>query len=277
MLFYRQPFFFVLLILLPMCTILRAQDSSSLYLIKKIEIAARFVEVDRMQQIYALTDAHTIRKYSADGEFLKTFNENNLGEVSSLDVTNPFQIMVFYGEYQTVIVLDRSLSEIYRFRLSDMNFVQLEAVALSTDNRLWVYDPNSFKLYKIENSAKITIESPDLTAILDESFFPKSLREAEFQIFANDPEKGLIIFDNFGNFIQKLAIPGIEYFQVSGRHIFWMDNEMNLHRLHLKTYREEITPLKSLGVDSKNLLQFCIMPDRYLLRYPDSLMILGKQ
>jgi hypothetical protein len=256
--------------------VLYAQDTASLLLVKKLEIKTRFVEVDRLQQIYAVSDDHTLMKFSASGEFQKSFNENNLGAISSVDVSNPFQPMVFYNEYQTAVVLDRSLSELYRFRLSELNFTQIDALALSSDNMLWLYDPNNFKLIKFESNGTVNLESPDLTMILENSFFPKSLREAEYKVFANDPTNGMLIFDNFGNFLQKLSISGIDYFQVSGNFLIWMDADYQLHRLHLKTFREQISPLQRLGIDPENLLQLCILPDHYLLRYPDRLEIVKK-
>jgi hypothetical protein len=256
--------------------VLYAQDTASLLLIKKLEIKTRFVEVDRLQQIYAVTDDHTLMKFSASGEIPKSFNENSLGAISSVDVSNPFQPMVFYNEYQTAVVLDRSLSELYRFRLSELNFTQIDALALSSDNMLWLYDPNNFKLIKFESNGTVNLESPDLSMILETSFFPKNLREAEFKVFASDPTNGMLIFDNFGNFIQRISILDINYFQVSGNFLIWMDADYQLHRMHLKTFREQISPLRDLGINTDKLLQLCVMPEHYLLRYSDSIEIVKK-
>jgi hypothetical protein len=268
--------FYTFFILTTAFSALSAQDTLSDVLIKKIELKSHFIEVDRLQQIYAVNDYHTLMKFSASGEFQKSFNENNLGAISSVDVSNPFQPLVFYNEYQTAVVLDRSLSELYRFKLSELNFTQIEALALSSDNMLWLYDPNNFKLIKFESNGTINLESPDLSSILETSFFPKSLREAEFKVFANDPEKGMLIFDNFGNFIQRLTFNNVDYFQVSGNFLLWMDADKQIHRLHLKTFREQISPVSDLGINSSGLLQLCFMSDRYLLRYSDRIEIVNK-
>jgi hypothetical protein len=273
---FLKLFFNLSLTLIAALPALIAQDLPPNVLIKKIDLKSHFVEVDRMQQIYAVSDDHTLLKFSASGELQKSFNENSLGAISSVDVSNPFQPLVFYNEYQTAVVLDRSLSELYRFKLSELNFTQIDALALSSDNMLWLYDPNNFKLIKFESNGTVNLESPDLSSILESSFFPKSLREAEFKVFANDPEKGMLIFDNFGNFIQRLSLNAIGYFQVSGTFLIWMDADKQLHRLHLKTFREQISPLTDLGIDSKDLLQLCIMPNSYLLRYPDRIELVEK-
>jgi hypothetical protein len=55
-----------------------------------------------------------------------------------------------------------------------------------------------------------------------------------------------------------------------------MDADKNLHRMHLKTFREQISPVVDLGIDSKNLIQLCILSDRYLLRYSDRIEIVKK-
>lgn len=270
---FCKVFFFSLFFVF---TGLYAQDTASLFLINKIELKTLFVEVDRLQQFYAVTDDHTLKKFSASGDLVKSFNENSLGAISAVDVSNPFQPMVFYNEYQTAVVLDRSLSELYRFKLGDLGFTQVDALALSSDNMLWLYDPNNFKLIKFESNGTVNLESPDLTMILENSFFPIRLCEAEFKVFANDPDNGLLIFDNFGNFIQRLNVFGIGFFQVSGNLLIWMDADKNLHRMHLKTFREQISPVVDLGIDSKNLIQLCILSDRYLLRYSDRIEIVKK-
>jgi len=251
---------------------LHAQDTMQLQLLKSIDLKAHFIETDRMQQVYVVTNNHSLQKYSADGELLKIYNENGLGAISTVDVTNPLQILVYFADYQTAVILDRSLSELYRFRLGDLDLMQIEAVALSSDNRLWLYDANNFLLKKIDNNGNIELESPDLSGILTDAFLPKRLFEAEYKIFLNDPDFGIMLFDNFGNYIQMLQIRGLDYFQIFNGHLIWLDEKKRLHRFHLRNFREEETDLKALGIETEGLLQLCLSPDRLLLRYADRVL-----
>ncbi len=261
----------ILLGLMPLT--LFSQDSSSVLLLKEIPLKSHFAETDRLQQIYIVSEDNTLKKFNIEGELLKTFNEISLGTISHIDVSNPFQILVYYKDYQTAIVLDRSLSELYRFNLSRLGHFQSDAVGLSSDNKLWIYDPNNFRLQKIDNNGNVELESPDLTAILYETFQPITLKELDFKIFLNDPKSGILVFDNFANYNQTLSLTEIPYFQVLGNFLVWMDSDFNIHKFHLKSFKDDFFSLKSFDITTDNLLQCIVTTDRLLLRYPDYLLL----
>lgn len=62
-----------------------------------------------------------------------------LGEIHSIDFINPLKIVVFYKEFNSVVLLDNQLSEITRINLSDFNIVA-QTCSVASQNRLWIYD-----------------------------------------------------------------------------------------------------------------------------------------
>ena len=255
---------------------IQAQDDLKLQLIKKIDIKSRFIEVDKLQQLYIVTDDHTLQKYSPDGELLKYYNENNIGAISSIDVTNPFQPLVYYGEYQIGVMLDRSLSEIFRFRLGDLNLYQIDAVGLSSDNLLWLYDPNSFKLKKIDKNLRTVTESLDLTGILENSFLPVKLVESDNKVFLFDPNYGIIIFDLMGNYIKTIKNIDAEIIQLQDSELHYLDSNHNLNSLNISNLQKKQIALKNKEIDSDNLIELKISVDRIFLRYNDHVDLLKK-
>jgi hypothetical protein len=253
--------------------IAQAQDPApTMKVLATVNIESRFAEIDRMQQLYVVTDDHTLQKYDNKGILVKTFNENGLGILTSVDVSNPFQPLLYFEEYQTVVVLDRSLSELYRFNLNDLGYVQVDAVGISSDNQVWLYDANNFMLKKIDSRGAIQKEGPDLSATLRDDFLPRKLIEQEYNIFVNDPDYGILLFDLFGNYQRTIKILGLEYFQVMHQQIVWMDMDATLHRFHLYSLQEVETDLSALGLATKNLEQACWAAERLCLRYTDRIV-----
>lgn len=244
----------------------------TLKVLATVNIESRFAEIDRMQQLYVVTDDHTVQKYDNKGVLIKTFNENRLGSLTAVDVSNPFQPLLYFEEYQTVVVLDRSLSELYRFNLNDLGYVQVDAVGISSDNQIWLYDANNFMLKKIDSRGNIQKEGPDLSATLRDDFLPRKLIEQEYSIFVNDPDYGILVFDLFGNYQRTLQILGLNYFQVMQQQLVWMDSEATLHRFHLYSLQEVETDLSALGLATKDLKQACWAVERLCLRYSDRIV-----
>ena len=101
-------FFFSFLLLLS-SHFLKAQKKA--YHIRTTPIdATTFIGVDSFQNVYTLKG----------NAFYKNNQENyqnlNLGEIFSIDIRNPFKIVLFYKNFNTVILLDNRLNEIEKIQ-----------------------------------------------------------------------------------------------------------------------------------------------------------------
>lgn len=75
-----------------------------------------------------------------DGQILK-FKALSLGEIEKADLQNPLQLVLFYKNFNTVVLLDNQLNETARIQFSELQQPLIaEAVGLASQNRLWVYD-----------------------------------------------------------------------------------------------------------------------------------------
>ncbi|HEX8576017.1 MAG TPA: hypothetical protein VF677_06945 [Flavobacterium sp.] len=73
----------------------------------------------------------------------KTLEYKNipLGKITKVDLQNPLKIVLFYEDFNTVILLDNQLNEIQKINFSSLvTPVVAGAVAMASQNRLWVYD-----------------------------------------------------------------------------------------------------------------------------------------
>jgi len=123
-------------------------DSSSYELIKSLPIEALLITSDKLQQLYVVTSKNDLIKYNSKGEELFRYSNNTLGELKHVDVTDPFNVLLYYPEFLTVLTLNRTLNPTGEFVLFDLNVLDVQSVALSNDNNIWLYDDVSFQIKK---------------------------------------------------------------------------------------------------------------------------------
>ncbi|TDP58615.1 hypothetical protein [Flavobacterium dankookense] len=70
-----------------------------------------------------------------------------LGKITSVDIINPLQIVLFYEQFNSVIILDNQLNEIQRINFSDIDTsLIVSKMGLSGQNQFWLYNSISQKL-----------------------------------------------------------------------------------------------------------------------------------
>jgi hypothetical protein len=103
-----------------------------------------FLGFDNQQNNYSIKNNILIKNSET---ITYQYNNLGLGKITRVDFQNPLQIVVFYKNFNTVVLLDNQLNEIKKI---DFNLkstpVTLEAVALSSQNQIWIYDSISSKI-----------------------------------------------------------------------------------------------------------------------------------
>lgn len=123
-----------------------------------------FLGFDNQKSIYSLKN--NILTKNSNG-ITYQYNNLSLGKITNVDFQNPLQIVIFYKNFNTVVLLDNQLNEIKKI---DFNLqstpVTIEAVALSSQNQIWIYDSISSKigLYNVNTDTfkwiSTTLENP---------------------------------------------------------------------------------------------------------------------
>ncbi len=181
---------------------------------------------DQLQNIYLQTTDHQLVKINAVGREEFRYTNKTLGAPAHLDASNPFQPLLFYPDFQTVVALDRTMSETGRLDLLRAGFFRVNAVGRASDNGLWLYDEATFRLKKLAPDGSLLLESADLSLSLGQAVAPDFLLEREQFVFLSDPAQGVFIFDIFGKFLKKLPLIGLREFQVEGQKLFFFQTGM---------------------------------------------------
>ena len=65
----------------------------------------------------------------------------SLGKPTKVDIQNPLKIMLFYENFNTIILLDNQLNETQKINLSENNVpILATATGIVSQNRLWIYN-----------------------------------------------------------------------------------------------------------------------------------------
>ncbi len=190
-----------------------SDQNESEYLILNPSI--QIFEIDPLGHLYILDGNDRLSKFDTTDHLLYHVVNNNLGRVQSLDVGNPFKLLAFYRDQQTIIMYDRTLSEIQRIRLSDWNFQDVTAVCLSPDNAIWLFDGMNKVLIKADNSGNPIITSDPFDIIRPGSPRPDFIYDADHLLLLKETNHSISVFNDFGNYLYSTEFKEDEIFSVS--------------------------------------------------------------
>ena len=91
------------------------------------------------------------------------YKNTSLGTITQVVLTNPLKIVLFYENFNTVVLLDNQLNELEKIAFSSLNTpLMASAIGLAEGNKLWVYNSltNQLGLLNLKNKEYQTISTP---------------------------------------------------------------------------------------------------------------------
>ncbi|EDP72321.1 hypothetical protein FBALC1_14507 [Flavobacteriales bacterium ALC-1] len=168
--------------------------------------------VDTFGTLYYATEDNTFHKKTKDTTI--AYNNFQLGKISSANTFNSLKINLFYQDFNTVVILDNRLAEIYKI---DFNTIQpyknVSFVSTGFDNTLWVFnqDLQQLELYDYKTN-KIRLKTvPVQSRILD--------LKSDYNNCYMLTENYLYIYNYFGSLIAKYKNDGFENLAFSKAHL----------------------------------------------------------
>ncbi|MEZ7499978.1 hypothetical protein QO200_14660 [Flavobacterium sp. Arc3] len=69
------------------------------------------------------------------------YKNTSLGKIAKVDIKNPLKIVLFYENFNIVVLLDNQLNEIQKINFSEnINPIAVSATGIAAQNRLWIYN-----------------------------------------------------------------------------------------------------------------------------------------
>ncbi len=247
-----------------------AQETDTVYtLLHQLPEKAKSFTTDQLGQCYLISTNNEVIKYDANGKELFRFNNNTLGHLVHIDATDPFNILLYYPDYLTIILLDRTLTQTGEYSLYDFDIIEAYSVGISNDNNLWIYDDREFKIKKINREGEVLAKSDDLSMILEIGLQPNFILERHNSIYVNDPDIGILQFDVFGTYVKTIPLKGLSGFQILNKQLVYQ-SEDEILAFHLQSLATQKIPLpQTISAKDKIRLQ----KDRLYILQNDQLVL----
>ncbi|HBF88806.1 MAG TPA: hypothetical protein DDX39_09205 [Bacteroidales bacterium] len=203
----------------------------------EIKFEGQYFTTDKLGFIYVV-NKESIKKYTPEGILKHTYSNAKYSEISSIDATNPMRILVFYKEFNQVLFLDNTLSEIRSaISLDDLNVESPELVCSSYDSGFWVFNGFTKQLLYFNNNLQLIHKGVEIGSMLKENSLPTFIIEKNNQVFLNMSNQETFVFDRFGNFKSIIYADIAKDFQVIDNNLYFFSNQhlIKLDHVLLKT------------------------------------------
>ncbi len=206
--FVMKTFTYLLLAL--GCVFTHAQKKDTIIetkFIKSLTLKAdRFIGVDDFKNIYYIKN-NTLHKKTNNRIF--TYTNTQLGEITSVDIKNPLKIILFYKNFNTVLIVDNNLNELTTpINFNNTSFSKNAfLVNSSSNNNLWIYslDDDTLQLYNYQNH-KIQFTTQVLSSY-QADFKIKNLLSTYKKCWLIG-KNNILHFNEYGTFIENIKLTG---------------------------------------------------------------------
>lgn len=193
--------------------------------------------IDKTGNVFISNARGEVRKYSSLGELLATFTPQQPSAISSIEAWQMLRVFVFYDKSQQYIFLDRFLNASQPQLLEDVIQGFASHATTGEDNSLWLINETTLALEKYDLRTGRQLVSTDLTLFLDKDFQFFGLKTYQNKIYISMGTQGMLVFDAFGSFIQKLPLDNITHFNFYNDELYYLDGN-HIHFYHLYTFQE---------------------------------------
>ncbi len=202
-----------------------AQVDSQFAFQRRIPYPVNYFSVNATGELFTINQDNQLKKYNSSGDSVGIFNDvKRFGKLSYVEGQNPWKALLFYEDFQTVVMLDKYLKVLGTINLRDKNIFKVKAIANSYDNRIWLFDGGECKIKKLDDNGNVLTASVDLRQVFDEVPQPEKIIDNDGLLYLYDPEKGIYVFDYYGSFKKRLPFLHWKSIYISDKAIYGFDN-----------------------------------------------------
>jgi len=234
------PLFFILFF-----TVCLGQDRK--YIADKLDSIAitedDFLGYDQFGFYYSIKN-NVLSKQKKEESF--EYKNISLGKPTKIDIQNPLKIMLFYENFNTIILLDNQMSETQKINLSENEVpIMATATGIASGNRLWIYNSLTQQI-GLFDYLKNTFQSITPSFQGNIKYY-----ESDFNIFQwIDNNMNWYSCDVFGKITSLGKISDFEQIQVITNQSIIFSKEKKLYVQDLKS--NTISPIENVEKSFKN-------------------------
>jgi len=215
-----------------------SQEINAIYIDSTTLKADKFIGLDKFDSWYYIDQNVLYKKKETN---IVSYTNLQLGNITSVSINNPFNILVFYRDYNTVVILDNYLNKKQQIYLGNNTITH---VSYAFADNIWMYnlEIQQLELYNYKLDIKVATTRP--SAVLQ----VKNLESNAKNVYVLDNVGNLSQFNNYGdlvNYDRNLAADKVFVF---GEKVLFLRNKIlflkstQSHRIVFtkKTYIKDI-------------------------------------
>ncbi len=188
-----------------------AQQSDSIintkFISSNVLDANEFIGVDEFKNLYYLKNNTFYKKNNNE---TLSYTNTQLGKVTSVDIKNPLKIILFYRDFNSVILLDNKLNELSsRIDFKETFFSKnISLLTGTSNNNLWIYslDDNTLQRYNY-NTKRIEFTSQSLS--FNQMAFKAKKLVSSYKNCWLMGEDSIMKFNEYGTYLNEIIVSGI--------------------------------------------------------------------
>ncbi|MBN2891651.1 MAG: hypothetical protein JXL97_07280 [Bacteroidales bacterium] len=95
-------------------------------------------QTDILENIYTIENNILTKKNLKTNE-IYSYKNDALGDITSIDVSNPFQILIFYKQFNTCEIISEKFAKKQTINFDNFD-IKSDAICNSSSNGIWIYD-----------------------------------------------------------------------------------------------------------------------------------------
>lgn len=201
-------------------------NQSDFYFEKEYNFSSDYFTTDQFQNIYLVRKTKII-KINPEKDHKINYSNTLFGNITSIDVSDPFRILIFNKDFNKILFLDNTLSEISSpINLDELNYFNVSAVCQSNNGGFWIFDQNMNQIVYFDKNLKETKKSAQISSLIENSNEDSEvfMLEKNDYIYLGIHSEGILQFDNYGTYIKTFPVKDCKQFQVIDGYIIYSKN-----------------------------------------------------
>lgn len=242
---------------------------------RTIKILPSKIEVDKLGNLYVIDVNYQLSLFNQTGVQKYKYSEKRYGAIHSIDVSNPLKILVYHKDFNLIRILDNTLNIAETISLNTNNkFSTVTLASWSNDGNFWIFDDLQQKIFKINRSLEILVESNRFNDLGLVNYQPQKLVERENTLVINGAGSDFILFDNFGQMTKKIEAAHAKDFNFDGTSILYLtDTGLKNQAINYPSYTAIGLPNKITSTSIENIK---LENDKWYIMYKDGVDIVER-
>jgi hypothetical protein len=227
--------------------------------------------IDNFDNIYVY-QKNTLKKYNIKGELSSCFSSFEYGQLQSMDVSDPLQLVLFYKEFNIILFLDNNLNPLGKaISLDKLGFTTIDAVCKSKEFGVWLLDSYAQKLILYGFNPKGIIREISLLKYTKSLLYLDKILENGDEVYLSSTGRAVWVFNQMGGKLSLLKVYPATGYQVRNDKLIYSDKKF------LYQYNSETEQIDTLSVNGfKKFDDIKLGNSKIFILKNDSIIIMSK-